>query len=354
MNWWKCWRWFCTKKNISKGWASAVEAVMPVMRNFWGGNANLFWGEMQLFWSELLRHWWHSAFNLQSLAFHDPLQPRIFQGIFLDFSFNSCPLVSWLDKSTALTNLLTFIFCDFLLFLWLDENQPLSDNPHRKSALWPIFSRIFWKENCSSDPNILQQFLLQGSISWVYKNTEKESSFPDFVNFGNSFLFLLWPSLTGPDQKAFWWKICWWWVCRGRRKRMYCRIFSKVQQWGNKSLPGLPADNSYLSFIEFLFVHFLLKFLFGACIVSEIDLFQSKCATQRATNHWWNCCWHLRARKDNQGLQNGQQDQNTFSAVYFSWGNDVRGGVCHNLSWFLCSFLFWCSTHNFDFLWLMM
>ena len=196
MNWWKCWRWFCTKKNISKGWASAVEAVMPVMRNFWGGNANLFWGEMQLFWSELLRHWWHSAFNLQSLAFHDPLQPRIFHGIFLDFSFNSCPLVSWLDKSTALTNLLTFIFCDFLLFLWLDENQPLSDNPHRKSALWPIFSRIFWKENCSSDPNILQQFLLQGSISWVYKNTEKESSFPDFVNFGNSFLFfysdLLW------------------------------------------------------------------------------------------------------------------------------------------------------------------
>ena len=98
---------------------------------------------------------------------------------------------------------------------------------------------------------------------------------------------------------------------------MYCRIFSKVQQWGNKSLPGLPADNSYLSFIEFLFVHFLLKFLFGACIVSEIDLFQSKCATQWATNHWWNCCWHLRARKDNQGLQNGQQDQNTFSAVFF-------------------------------------
>ena len=132
---------------------------------------------------------------------------------------------------------------------------------------------------------------------------------------------------------------------------MYCRIFSKVQQWGNKSLPGLPADNSYLSFIEFLFVHFWLKFVFGACIVSEIDLFQSKSATQWATNHWWNCCWHLRARKDNQGLQNGQQDQNTFSAVYFSWGNDVRGGVCHNLSWFLRSFLFWCSTHNFDFLW---
>ena len=45
----------------------------------------------------------------------------------------------------------------------------------------------------------------------------------------------------------------------------------------------------------------------------------------------------------------GQQDQNTFSAVYFSWSNDVKGGVCHNLSWFLCSFLFWCSTHNFDF-----
>ena len=59
----------------------------------------------------------------------------------------------------------------------------------------------------------------------------------------------------------------------------------------------------------------------------------------------------VRARKDNQGLQNGQQDQNTFSAVYFSWGNDARGGVCHNLSWFLRSFLFWCSTHNFDFLW---
>ena len=54
---------------------------------------------------------------------------------------------------------------------------------------------------------------------------------------------------------------------------MYCRIFSKVQQWGNKSLPGLPADNSYLSFIKFLFVHFMLKFLFGGCIVSEIDLF---------------------------------------------------------------------------------
>ena len=97
---------------------------------------------------------------------------------------------------------------------------------------------------------------------------------------------------------------------------MYCRIFSKVQQWGNKSLPGLPADNSYLSFIEFLFVHFLLKFLFGGCIVSEIDLFHSKSATQWATNHWWNCCRHIRARKDNQGFRNGQQDQNTFSAVF--------------------------------------
>ena len=92
----------------------------------------------------------------------------------------------------------------------------------------------------------------------------------------------------------------------------------------------------------------MLKFLFGGCIVSEIDLFHSKSATQWATNHCWNCCWHTRTRKDNQGFRNGQQDQNTFSAVFFpkQW---YQRRCLSQFVLIFCAHFFWCSTHNFDF-----
>ena len=82
------------------------------------------------------------------------------------------------------------LFCDFLLFLLLDENHPLSDNPHRKSALWPVSSRIFWKENCSSDPNIL------------FTKTQKIIDIPWLCKFWKQFSFFTLTFFDWPGSKS--------------------------------------------------------------------------------------------------------------------------------------------------------
>ena len=123
---------------------------------------------------------------------------RIFS-LFLVQQLSACQLIGQKYSSDQSSDFYFAILCFFLL----NENQPLSDNPHRKSALWPIFSGTFWKENFSSDRNFLQQFLLQGFILSVQKHSlKKKIDFSWLRKFWKQYSFFTLTFFDWPGSKS--------------------------------------------------------------------------------------------------------------------------------------------------------